>query len=80
MQNTLIDLQNHIFEMIEKMNDPELADPKIEIAKAMALDNLAKSAMANAALMTKIAEQQEIEVEIPLFPSRANKGRKLLNG
>jgi len=70
MKNTLLDLQNHIFEKIEKLNDDELQgeEAKVEVAKAMALDNLAKSAINNAAIMAKFAADNNLDVEIPIFP------------
>jgi len=80
MNNTLLDLQNHIFEKIKKLNDNELQgeEARAEVAKAMALDNLAKSAMANVALMAKYADHNGLDVEIPVFPESAKitqKGR-----
>ena len=80
MKNKLIDLQNHIFEKIEKLGDDELQgdEAKMEVAKAMALSSLAKDAIANCAFMVKYAEHNDLTVDLPVFPDSVNKGRKLI--
>jgi hypothetical protein len=75
MKNTLFDLQNHIFEKIEKLNDDDLQgdEAKIEVAKAMAINELSKSAIANIAMMAKFADDRDLSVDIPVFPETNKK-------
>jgi formyltetrahydrofolate synthetase len=75
MKNTLFDLQNHIFEKIEKLGDDGLQgdEAKIEIAKAMALNELSKSAISNIAMMAKYADDRSLDNDIPVFPETARK-------
>jgi len=75
MKNTLLDLQNHIFEMIEKLNDDSLTDDnaKVEIGKAMAINELAKTAIANTAMMTKFADDRNLINDVPVFPETKKK-------
>jgi len=70
MKNTLVDLQNHIFEKIELLGDDKLQgdEAKLEIAKSMALSSLAKDAIANAALMAKAADHRETLTGLPILP------------
>ena len=70
MKNTLVDLQNHIFEKIEKLGDDALQgeEAKLEIGKAMALSGLAKDAIACATLMARYADKVGYEAHIPILP------------
>jgi len=70
MNNTLLDLQNHIFKKIEKLGENDLLgeNARTEVAKAMALDALAKTAIVNAAAMTKYAHDHGLVEDIPIFP------------
>jgi hypothetical protein len=58
MKNKLTDLQNHLFEMTESLNDGPLIDkdPDETIKRALALNELAKTVVANGALMAKCAD------------------------
>jgi len=73
MKNTLIDLQNHLFMMIETLNDENLKgeDLKQEIERSLALNELAKTAVTNGALMVKAADTLyglPVSDELPLIP------------
>jgi hypothetical protein len=73
MKNKLSDLQNHLFEMIETLNDINLKGEKldIEIKRVLALNELAKTAVANGALMVKCADILygiPVSDEVPLIP------------
>ena len=73
MKNTLIDLQNHLFEMIETLNNADLKgeDLKQEIERSLALNELAKTAVTNGALMVKAADTLyglPVSNELPLIP------------
>jgi hypothetical protein len=70
MNNTLVDLQNHIFKKIEKLGEDGLTgeEARVEVAKAMAIDALAKTAIVNAATMTKYAHDNNLVEDIPIFP------------
>jgi len=73
MQNTLVHLQNHLFEMIETLNDAGLKgdDLKEEINKAMAINELAKTAVHNGLLMVKAADTLyglPVSDDLPLIP------------
>ena len=73
MKNKLVDLQNHIFEMIETLNDNKLRGEKLdeEIKRSMALNELAKTAVTNGALMVKCIDLLygiPVSDEVPLVP------------
>lgn len=52
MKNTLTDLNNHLFEQIERLNDEDLSgdELKSEIQRAKVMSNVANSIIDNAAL------------------------------
>ena len=58
MKNNLIDLQNHIFEMIQAINDDSLTEEqeKRVITRGLAINELAKTAIRNGELMQKTAD------------------------
>ena len=72
MKNSLIDLQNHLFMAIEDLNDPNLEGEKLDqtIRRTAAVNDLAKTAVANGALMVKLMENLGIPVsdDVPLVP------------
>jgi len=73
MKNSLIDLQNHLFEMIETLNDRGLKGNKLdqEIKRAIAVNCLAKTAVQNGALMVKAADVLyglPVSDKLPLIP------------
>ena len=87
MKNKLPDLQNHLFELIERLNDQELNgdDLKQEIERAMAVNNIARTAVANGALMARCADTLygiPISPDVPLIPMVEDqtyfKGKKAL--
>jgi hypothetical protein len=53
MKNRLIDLNNHLFEEIERLNDEELEGDKLdqEIKKSKAITDVAQTIVNNAKLM-----------------------------
>jgi hypothetical protein len=84
MKNKLSDLQNHIFEMIETLNDVNLKGEKLEteIKRALALNELAKTAVTNGALMVKCVDVLygiPVSDDIPLIP-KANGDTFLVSG
>ena len=77
MKNKLVDLQNHLFEMIETLNDNKLKGEKLkeEITRSMAINELAKTAVANGALMVKCADLLygiPVSDDVPLIPKARN--------
>ena len=85
MKNTLIDLQNHLFEMIEGLNDSELVGEKLdeEIKRSLAINELAKTAVANGALMVKAADSLyglPVSDALPLIPPSPVDNPKLVVG
>jgi molecular chaperone DnaK (HSP70) len=73
MKNTLVDLQNHLFEMIETLNDQDLKGDDLdrEIKRSLAINELAKTAVTNGALMVKAADSLyglPVSAELPLIP------------
>jgi len=73
MKNRLSDLQNHLFSMIEKINDDNLKGEalKEEIERAASINELAKTAVANGALMIKCVDTLygiPVNDEVPLLP------------
>jgi hypothetical protein len=77
MRNKLVDLQNHLFVMIETLNDNKLKGEKLneEIKRSMAINELAKTAVANGTLMAKCADLLygiPVSDEVPLIPKTKN--------
>jgi len=73
MKNTLIDLQNHLFMMIETLNDENLKGENLkqEIERSLALNELAKTVVTNGALMVKAADTLyglPVSDDLPLIP------------
>ncbi len=52
MKNKLVDLNNHLFEQIERLNDEELTGEELEkeIKRSKAITSLASNVISNAAL------------------------------
>lgn len=61
MQNKLVDLNNHLFEALERLNDEELTDDKLkmEIERSKAITGIANSIISNANLALKVEEFRE---------------------
>ena len=53
MKNTLIDLNNHLFEQMERLNDEDLSEEnfKKEIERAKAMTGIAQNIIQNGKLM-----------------------------
>ena len=85
MKNMLTDLQNHIFEMIEKLNDDNLKGEKLEqeIKRSMAINELARTAVANGALMARCADTLyglPVSDKLPLIPPSPAEEPALVDG
>lgn len=61
VQNKLVDLNNHLFEALERLNDDELTDDKLkqEIERSKAITGVANSIISNANLALKVEEFRE---------------------
>jgi hypothetical protein len=72
MKNKLTDLQNHLFELMEKLNDDELVGDDLdqEIKRSEAFSTLAEIAVKNAVLIAKCAEVYGVTEtgDLPLLP------------
>jgi len=73
MKNMLPDLQNHLFSMIEKLNDDDLIGDELdqEIKRSLAINELCKTAVTNGALMVKAADSLyglPVSDQLPLIP------------
>jgi hypothetical protein len=73
MKNKLTDLQNHLFEIIETLNDNTLEGKELNrvIKRALAINELAKTDVANGALMAKCVDLLygiPVSDEVPLIP------------
>jgi hypothetical protein len=78
MKNKLTDLQNHLFEMIETLNNNKLKGEALEqeIKRSLAINELAKTAVTNGALMVKCIDTLygiPISDEVPLVPKADGK-------
>ena len=72
-KNSLVDLQNHLFEMIEKLNDDSLVgdDLEQEIKRSLTINELARTAVANGGLMVKAVDTVyglPVSDQLPLIP------------
>lgn len=58
MRNTLVDLNNHLFEQLERLNDEELTDEELEkeIKRTDAMKDIATQIIANASIVLKATE------------------------
>lgn len=71
MRNTLVDLNNHLFEQMERLNDDELTDEELEkeIKRADAMKDIATQIIANANIVLKATElnmeYSKNEVNVP---------------
>jgi hypothetical protein len=77
MKNKLPDLQNHLFEMMERIMDEDMEDEKLkkELERAIVFNDLARTAVANGALMSKCVDLLygiPVSDEIPLLPKADN--------
>jgi len=80
MKNKLIDLNNHLFEELERLNDDELDDEKLdkEIKRAKAMEGIAKNIIDNANLSFRVMEHideygSKKELEVPKMLEINNK-------
>jgi streptogramin lyase len=91
MKNQLPDLQNHLFKMIETLMDDSLRGDDLDRALkiSLAVNDLAKTAVANGALMARCADTLygiPVSDKVPLIPQAdadreiylLDKGRKPL--
>lgn len=72
MKNTLIDLNNHLFEQIERLNDDDLVGEELdkEIKRSKAISTIAQNIIDNAALTleaNKFVEEYSGHVEVPVM-------------
>lgn len=58
MRNTLVDLNNHLFEQLERLNDEELTDEQLEkeLKRTDAMKDIATQIIANANIVLKATE------------------------
>lgn len=77
MKNTLVDLNNHLFEQLERLNDEDLTADELdrEIRRADAITSVAKTIIDNADISFKViklqADQGKIIEQLP--PMLGNK-------
>ncbi|MGG1340134.1 hypothetical protein ABE244_06050 [Bacillus toyonensis] len=68
MRNTLGDLNNHLFEQLERLNDDELKGKKLseEINRANAVTKIASKIIENGSLVLKaqIASKQRLDIDV----------------
>jgi len=72
MKNKLTDLQNHLFELMEKLNDDVLTGEALdtEIKRSEAFSTLAVIAVKNAELISKCADMYGLVLDdLPLLPA-----------
>ena len=72
MQNTLTDLNNHLFAQLERLNDEELTGDQLaeEIERGRAVTGVASQIIANGALVLK-AQQFTSDAHLPLRENAA---------
>ena len=72
MRNTLADLNNHLFEQLERLNDEELTGDKLqeEIERGKAMQGIAQTIINNAELVMKATlRKQNDGTEMPALLS-----------
>ena len=82
MRNTLVDLNNHLFEQLERLNDEELTDEELEkeIKRTDAMKDIATQIIANANIVLKATElnmeysRNEVNVPQMLIGMEEKKG------
>lgn len=81
MKNNLIDLNNHLFEQMERLNDDELTDDQLhkEIERSKAMTNIATKIIDNAHLGLE-AEKLNVEygrreINLPEMLENKNNGK-----
>lgn len=76
-QNTLMDLNNHLFAELERLGDEELSDEELdrEIRRAHAIQGTAQQVISNANVMITAAKLQD-----ELYDSNAKVPRMLTGG
>ena len=87
MRNTLVDLNNHLFEQLERLNDEELTDEELEkeIKRTDAMKDIATQIIANANIVLKATElnmeysRNEVNVPQMLLGFDEKKKRKESN-
>lgn len=71
MRNTLGDLNNHLFEQIERLNDEDLKGEELqeEIERANAMGSIATKIIANGSLVLQaqrlMNDKENIDIKIP---------------
>jgi hypothetical protein len=77
MKNTLVDLHNHLMEMVEILKDDDLVGENLDeyIKRSLAVNEVSKTMVANATLMAKCADLYGIDTNnkidagtLPLIP------------
>jgi len=72
-KNKLTDLQDHLFELMEKLNDDDLTGDALdtEIKRSAAFSSLAEIAVKNAVLIAKCADTYGFPIsgDLPLLPA-----------
>ena len=61
MRNTLLDLNNHLFEQLERLNDEELSGDQLltELDRSKAITDVAKAIIENGELVLKAQKHQD---------------------
>lgn len=73
MKNTLLDLNNHLFEQMDRLNDDDLTDEQLEkeIKRADAMTDIACQIISNAHVVLKATElnmeYSRNEVTVPIM-------------
>jgi hypothetical protein len=82
--NDLIALQNKLFEAMEWLQDRDLKEDELkeEISRQLAFNEIAKTAVANAALMLKCSNDLygvPVDQSVPLIPPSPDDNPKIIN-
>ncbi|WP_459127514.1 hypothetical protein [Latilactobacillus curvatus] len=78
-KNKLEDLNNHLFEQLERLNDDDLTDEqlKLESKRASAMSEISEQIIKNASLALKAKAEYDVDSNSIISPKTEHKGGQI---